>query len=198
MATLYNSLEARKMVWPTMSYEAVWKTLEEIIIELRKKGVETPPNIMNDLKSAKTLMNLLATSGSDHGEAAPKIEQYLGSVEAYAITKAQKKFPTARIDTWLKRIETSSCDTCQTCQTCTVENEKTEKAETKFVTGVPRDQKWIRVNPLNSLPTEKLKQLAQETQLSFREEQSGHLIIHGNPENIKTFVKKMTQQTTKK
>lgn len=177
-----------------MSYEAVWKTLEEIIIELRKKGVETPPNVMNDLKSAKILMNLLTTAGSDHREAAPKIEQYLGSVEAYAITEAQEKFPPARIDTWLKRIDTAACGTCQTC---TAESSKTEKAETKFVIGVPRDQKWIRVNPLDSLPAEKVKQLAQETQLSFREEQNGHLIVHGKPENIKQFVKKMTEQTAK-
>ena len=38
-----------------MGYAAVWKFLEEIIIELRKKGVETPAAVMNDLKSAKVL-----------------------------------------------------------------------------------------------------------------------------------------------
>ena len=178
-----------------MGYEAVWKVLEEIVIELRKKGVETPPNVMNDLKSAKILMNVLATSESDRGEAAPKIEEYLGSVEAYIVTEAQKFFPPAHIDTWLKRIETANCGTCPTC---TVETAKTEKAETTFITGVPRDQKWIRVKPLTNLPAEKLKQLTEETKLSFREEQDGHLIIHGNPENLKKFVKKMTEQTTKK
>lgn len=172
-----------------MSYEAVWKILEGIIVELRKKGVETPLNVMHDLKSAKILMNVLATSESDRGEAALKIEEYLGSVEAYLVTEAQKHFPPTRIDRWLKRIETA---TCSTCPTCTV-----EKAETKFITGVRRDQKWIRVKPFTNLPAGKLKQLAEETNLSFREEQDGYLIIHGNPENIKNFVKKMTEQTAK-
>jgi len=59
-----------------MSYEAVWKVLEEIIIELRKKGVATPPNVMNDLKSAKVLMKVLDASERDRGDTAPKIEQY--------------------------------------------------------------------------------------------------------------------------
>ena len=177
-----------------MGYKDVWKVLEEIIIELRKKGVDTPPHIMNDLKSAKILMNVLATPGSDRGEAAPKIEQYLVSVEAYLVTEAQKTMPPARIDTWLKRIEIA---TCGTCPTCTVENAKTIKTETIFVTGVPRDQKWIRVNPLDRLHSEKEKEFAEETNLSFREEQDGHLIVHGNSENIKKFVKKMTVQTAR-
>jgi hypothetical protein len=178
-----------------MGYEAVWKVLEEIIIELRKKGVETPQSVMSDLKSAKVLMNVLGVSERDRGEAVPKIEQYLGSVEAYLVTEAQKTFPPARIDAWLRRIEEASCDTCQTCGVAT---EKTEKAEAKFVTGVPRDQKWIRVEPLTSLPAEKLKQLAEETSLSFREEKDGHLVVHGSAENIKNFVKIMTEQTAKK
>ena len=177
-----------------MGYEAVWKVLEEIVIELRKKGVATPPNVMNDLKSAKILMKVLDASERDRGETAPKIEQYLGSVEAYIVTEAQKIFPPARIDMWLKRIEEASCDTCQTCR---LKSEKTEKSETNFVTGVPRDQKWIRVKPLTNLPSEKLKQLAEETNLSFREEKGGLLTVHGSAENIKKFVEKMSKQASK-
>ncbi len=177
-----------------MGYEAVWKVLEEIIIELRKKGVTTPQRIMNDLKSAKVLMKIMDASEKDRGETAPKIEQYLGSVEAYVITEAQKTFAPSRIDAWLRRIEEASCDTCQTC---VVPTETKEKTEAKFITGLPRDQKWIRVEPLASLPAEKLKQLAGETSLSFREETDGHLTVYGSAENIKNFVKKMTEQTAK-
>jgi len=177
-----------------MDYEAVWKVLEEIVIELRKKGVETPANVMNDLKSAKILMKVLDVSERDQGETAPKIEQYLGSVEAYLVTEAQKAFPPARIDAWLRRIEEANYEMCQTC---IMKSEKAEKAETKFVTGVPRDQKWIRVEPLANLPAEKLKQLAEETDLSFREEKGGRLIVHGSIEDIKQFVKKMIAQTSK-
>jgi len=177
-----------------MGYEAVWKVLEEIVIELRKKDLETPSNVMNDLKSAKILMKVLEASESDRGETAPKIEQYLGSVEAYLVTEAQKTFPPARIDAWLRRIEEANCDICQTC---TAETAKTEKTETHFITGIPLDQKWIRGKPLTNLPAGKLKQLAEESSLSVREEQDGHLIIHGKPESIKRFVKKMIEQPVK-
>jgi hypothetical protein len=177
-----------------MGYEAVWKVLEEIVVELRKKGVATPQRVMNDLKSAKVLMKIMDASEKDRGETAPKIEQYLGSVEAYLVTEAQKTFAPARIDQWLRRLEEASCDICQTCG---VPTETKKKAETKFITGLPRDQKWIRVEPLASLPVEKLKQLAGETSLSFREETDRHLTVYGSAENIRAFVKKMTEQTAK-
>jgi hypothetical protein len=177
-----------------MGYEAVWKVLEDIIIELRKKGVATPPRVMNDLKSAKVLMKIMDASDKDRGETAPKIEQYLGSLEAYLVTEAQKIFAPARIDEWLRRLEEASCDTCQTCR---VESEVKGKVESKFITGVPRDQKWIRVEPLASLPAEKLKQLAEETSLSFREEKDGHLVVYGSAEKIKKFIKKMTEQASR-
>jgi hypothetical protein len=177
-----------------MGYEAVWKVLEDIMIELRKKGVATPPKVMDDLKSAKVLMKIMDASERDRGETAPKIEQYLGSVEAYLVTEAQKTFTPARIDEWLRSLEEASCDTCQTCS---VNSEVKRKVVSKFITGVPRDQKWIRVEPLASLPAEKLKHLAGETSLSFREEKDGHLTVYGSAENIKKFIKKITEQTAK-
>jgi hypothetical protein len=41
-----------------MSHVAKSKILEEIIIEIRKKGLEIPPNVMSNLKSARTLMKV--------------------------------------------------------------------------------------------------------------------------------------------
>ena len=174
-----------------MGYSETWKILEEIIIDLRKKGFTTPENVMGDLKSAKTLIRLIDAANEGKGEIGPKIEQYMASVEAHVITKAQKCFPPKRIDEWLRRLQDSSCDLC-------VGRPKTEtKEETRFIAGLPRDQKWVRLTPINSLPTEKLKQLAHETNLTVKPEKDAHLIVYGKAEDIKQFIKKMTQQTSK-
>jgi hypothetical protein len=167
-----------------MGYMSVWKILEEIIIEFRKKGFTIPQNIMNDLKSAKVMITIMGVDES-RGETAPKIEQYLGSVEAYLVTEAQKTFAPKRIDEWLKRIEEATGDVCA--------REKEEEA--KFVSGVPRDQKWIRVKPLDSVPLKKLEQLAEETSLSSRVQEDGRLVVYGKSEDIREFVKKMTAIT---
>ncbi|MCW4046142.1 MAG: DUF2096 domain-containing protein [Candidatus Bathyarchaeota archaeon] len=173
-----------------MTHLATSKILEEIIIEFRKQGLSVPPKVLTDLKSARVLMTVEATQQKGTGDASMKIDEYLSSVEAYLITEAQKKFPPEKIDEWLRRLDAASYDTCGVCV-------PKEKDESKFITGVPRDQKWIRVEPLSSLPAEKLKQLAAETNLSVREEKDGHLTVYGNEEDIKRFVKKMTEQAAK-
>jgi hypothetical protein len=169
-----------------MGYMSVWKILEEIIIEFRKKGLTIPQNVMNDLKSAKVMITILGVDES-RGETAPKIEQYLGSVEAYLVTEAQKTFAPTRIDEWLRRLEEATADTC----------ESRKEEETKFISGVPRDQKWIRVKPIDSIPLKKLEQLAEETSLSSRIQEDGRLVVYGKPEDIREFVKKMTAITNK-
>ena len=174
-----------------MGHSETWKILEEIIIELRKKGYNTPEKVMSDLKSAKTMIRLVNATEEGRGEIGPKIEQYMASVEAYVITEAQKCFPPERIDEWLNRLQDSSCDVCAS-------QPKTEdKEETRFIAGLPRDQKWLRVTPISSLPAEKLKQLADETNLTVKTEKDTHLIAYGKAEDIKQFIKKMTKQASK-
>jgi hypothetical protein len=175
-----------------VGYSENWKILEEIIIEFRKKSLPVPENVMSDLKSAKTLIKLMDSDSRGQGEIAPKVEQYLSSVEAYVVTEAQKSFPPERIDEWLRRLSGSSCDVCagQAKPAATEE-------EHRFVPGVPRDQKWVRVTPIASLPEAKLEQLAKESGLSTKVEKDGHLIIHGTSEGIRDFVKRMTAQASK-
>jgi hypothetical protein len=170
-----------------MSHVAKSKILEEIIIELRKKGLEIPPNVMSDLKSARTLMKVEKVDPKGHGETEPKIDQYISSVEAYAITEASKLFPGEKVDKWLTALNLASCDSCVIIEE--------PKEEMRFIPGVPRDQKWIRVEPITSLPIEKLEKMATENKLGFKREKDGHLIVYGTDENVKIFVKKMTAQT---
>jgi hypothetical protein len=169
-----------------MGYLAIWKVLEEVITEFRKKQLPIPERVMNDLKAAITMIKIV-NADSGHGENSLKIEEYLGTVEAYLVTEAQKHFAAESIDNWLKRLEIANCETCE---------ENTE--ESRFVAGVPRDQKWIRVEPLTNLPVKKLKQLARETNLTIVLQKDGRIVVYGQAEDLKEFVKKMTTQAGKK
>jgi hypothetical protein len=168
-----------------MGHLAVWKVLEEMIIEFRKKGLPIPATVMNDLKSARTMIKIVNADAS-RSETVQKAEEYLGNVEAYLVTEAQKKFAPEYIDDWLRRLGEAGCEVCE---------EKRE--ESRFISGLPCDQKWIRVEPLASLPLEKLKQLAKETNLSTSLQKNGRLLVYGKAEDIKEFVKKMTGETCK-
>jgi hypothetical protein len=169
-----------------MGYTATWRILEDIIIELRKKGVTIPPDVMTDLKSAKLMINISQAEGST-GEITQKVEEYLANVEGYLITEAEKTFGSERVDEWLRRLEAASCEVCEV-----------KEEENKYISGVPRDQKWIRVEPIQSLPPERLKQLAQELNLTVNPQKDGRLVVYGQPEDIKEFLKKMTAEAIKK
>ncbi len=41
-----------------MSHTATWKVLEDLMIELRKKGSTLPLNVINDLRSAKLMIKI--------------------------------------------------------------------------------------------------------------------------------------------
>ena len=164
---------------------AVWKVLEEICIEFRRKSVTVPQNVMDDLKSAKSLINIMQADMPGHIEANQKIAEYLGSVEAYLVSEAPKTFPPQTIENWLTQIEKANHTTC---------TEET-KAEPQFRSRMPRNQKWIRIEPLANLPIDKLEALATESKLSFCKEPDGQLVIYGNAESVKEFIKKATTQT---
>jgi hypothetical protein len=165
-----------------MGYLAVWKVLEEMILEFRKRGITIPVEVMDNLKSARTMIKILKADPS-RGEAMQKIEEYISNVESYLISEGQKKFGVEYVDKWLKRLEEAS-----------MRIPDLEEEETRFVPGLPREQKWIRVKPSSELPIEKLKLLAKELNLLCELQGDGYLLVYGEDKCLKEFVKKMAKK----
>lgn len=169
-----------------MSHAATWKILEDLMIELKKKGATIPPTVINDLRSAK-LMIKISESADNTGALSQKVDEYLGNIESSLITEAQKILGTEIIDRWLKLLEDA---------TAQISDEKIE--ENKFITNVPRDQKWIRIEPISNLSTARIEQIAKESDLSVNPQKDGRLVVYGQQEGIRDFLKKITLETTKK
>ena len=174
-----------------MGYTATWKILEELMLDMHKKGAYVPSNVINDLRSAKLMIKISESPGAK-GEQAIKVDEYLGNVESVLLAEAQKTLGSEYVDRWLKRIDEASviCETCQPTPT------KTE--EDKFITGVPRDQKWVRVENNVTLTCERIESIAKETGLQVHPQKDGRLVVYGQPENLKAFLKKKTAETRKK
>jgi len=162
-----------------MGYLAAWKVLEEMVTDFRKRGISVPAQIMNDLRSAKTLINVLKADPS-RVDTSQKIEEYLLKVESYIVSEGQNIFGTEYVEGWLKRLDEASKKVYEE-----------EEEEKRFISGVPRELKWIRVKPSAELPTEKLKVLAERSNLSYNVQNDGCLLVYGEDERIKEFVKKM-------
>jgi hypothetical protein len=166
---------------------AYWKILEEMTIELKKKDVAIPENILGDLRSAKSMIKLHCTQAIGAGDVIQKAEELTANVEAYLVTEGQKLLGSEKIDLWLRRLEEANAEVCE---------EPT--AENKFVTGVPRDQKWVRVEPIETLTKERVLQMAKEQKLMVKSQNDGRLVVYGQNEDIKIFLKKMTSEASTK
>jgi len=163
-----------------MGYAATWKVLEGIIAEFREKSVTVPLEIMEDLRSARTMIRMMK-NGACNEETIRKIEHYLINLESYLVSEGQKMFSAKHVDEWLNRLSEASRN---------VADEGEE--ETRFVPGIPREQKWIRVKPSTELPVDKLVTLATELTLSCKILADDSLLIYGEDEQVKAIIKRMT------
>jgi hypothetical protein len=163
-----------------MGYLAAWKVLEEMITDFRKRGITIPAEIVSSLRHAKTLINVLGADPT-RLDTSQKVEERLLSIESYLVSEGQKKLGKGYAENWLKRLNEAGSKVVEE-----------EEKETRFVSGVPREQKWIRVKPSAELPVEGIKALADELCLSFNLQSDGCLLVYGEDRSIKDFVKKMT------
>lgn len=173
-----------------MGHEEVWKILDSLIVEFRKRGETVPISVIEDLRSAKTLMQVLRADPK-HIENVPSIEMYLGNVESYLVFEAHKKFGVEFAEDWMKKLREAR-------KTIRASSEKTAEPASKFVSGVPRDQKWMRVQISNDTPKNAIERLAVECGLSTKMQPDGYVLVYGDDSKIKLFIQKTGEKLQRK
>jgi len=164
-------------------YEAVWRALESLIREFRKKGIEVPPFVMDDLRSAKTLIEVLKMDTTAE-KTAERAETYLKNVEAYLLSIAEEKLGPEEATKWARKID-------EAWKTLPGLREE----EMRFAVGMPRDQKWVRIRIEEPLKKEEIVRMAEEEGLSWRvDEKKGYLTLYGEDERIKNLIKRIAEQ----
>ena len=162
---------------------ASWKVLEDMLIDLKKKGVIIPENILADLRYAKSMIKLHCTQALGTGDVLQKAEELTANVEAYLVTEGQKIFGSEKVNQWLRTLEEANAEACEE-----------PGSENKFITGVPRDQKWVRVEAVKNLSAKRIEEIARKLDLEIKLQKDEKMIVFGQQEKIKEFIKKMTQE----
>lgn len=165
-----------------MGYGEAWKVLADLVIELRRSGESIPTTIMNDLRSAKTMIQIMKADPS-HVENLPRIATYMESVESYLISAMNRKFGSDHADQWIKKLEDARRA-----------SEKREEATSRFVPGLPRGKHWVRVQISEALTKSDIKKLANKNKLYSKMQKNGYVLIYGDVEKVKVFVKKMAEK----
>lgn len=165
-----------------MGYGEAWKVLADLITELRRRGETIPPHVMNDLRAAKTMIKILKADPT-HLENLPRIETYMESVESSLIFMIQEKFGPDHVEQWIKKLEDARRAP-----------EEEEEAAPRFVPGLPRGKHWVRVQVSEDMSKNDVKRLAKENKLSSKMQKNGYMLVYGDVEKVKLFVKKMAEK----
>jgi hypothetical protein len=167
-----------------MGYEELWKALADLLTELRRKSENIPTEIMNNLRSAKTMIQILKVDPS-HTENLLKVEMYLGNLEPRLLRMAQDKIAPQGIEQWMKKFEKARGNVY----------EKKRVVDSKFVQGLPRSEQWIRIQISEDRPQEDIERMADENELSYRMQENGYMLVYGNSENLKSYIKKIRKKS---
>jgi hypothetical protein len=167
-----------------MGYEELWKALADLLTELRKRGEAIPTETMEDLRSAKTMIQVLK-AGPTRTENITRIETYLENVESYLIFAAQNKFGPEFAERWMRKISRARRKAYE---------EKEVKVPSRFVPGLPKGKRWVRIQVSEDTPKEYIENLAQENGLSCRMQENEYMLVYGDDEKIKSLVKKMAKR----
>jgi len=165
-----------------MDYAAKWKVLADLLKELQARGEKIPAHIINDLRAAKVMIQVLEAD-SAHTENVSRVDTYLNNVEAYAILTLER-CGTETIVEWLNRIK----------DTKTAKKKEQKREVSKFAAGVPRDKKWMRIQVSENTPIEEVKRLAGEAGLTCKLQKNGYMLVHGNEKDIKNLVKQLAER----
>jgi len=166
-----------------MGYLDAWKVVEEMIIDLRGKGVLIPSETMTELQSAKTLIHVLEADSSQ-ADVTEKIDKCLFDMESYIMSKGQMVFGPEYVEKWFGRLDQAK------------EAPEGTKLEPKSLPNVPRGAKWIRINP-SSVSVDESKKFADELHLSCIVQDEGFLLVQGEDAQLRELIKKMASKYEK-
>lgn len=168
-----------------MGIDESWETLADLITELRKHGESIPSNVMEDLRAAKTMIKVFEADPG-HAEHIPTIEMLLANIESYLISTAQEKLGEKFVDEWMEKLKEAR----------RVAPAREMEPASRFVPGLPRGQHWVRVKVSEETPQTYISSLAEESGLSFRKQKDDYMLVYGDSEKLKLFVKKTAEKFT--
>ncbi|MEM2342010.1 MAG: DUF2096 family protein [Candidatus Bathyarchaeia archaeon] len=163
-----------------MNWEARWRILSDVITDLRGGGEIVPPKIINDLRSAKVMLEIIKVNSS-HPENISRLEECLSNVETYVLSVAKSKFGEEYVNNILRRL-------------CELEVERAEfEIQVRFHPNLPRGEKWVRIQPTGAVTFKDIEESAKRFGLKFRVERDGYVLVYGEDEKLKSFVKRLAE-----
>jgi len=170
------------MMW---NYYAVWKALEELMGDLKEKGIEIPAGFLTKLKAVHGNINILKADPT-YEDTMEQVEEQLNNLEGQLIYLAENGVSPEYADEWIAKVKEAR------------ESESEIPRAKPFSPGVPRAHYWIRLTIGDIIDRDELEKMTLEQDLSIKEEGADTVIVHGERSKVKALVKEITLKTREK
>ena len=170
--------------------EQIWWVLVRLFGDMTRKGVNVNPEYARDLRNCRTLINFVRT------HACPDCD----------IELANKRLPELRYS--LEQVKqdlvtTALCVSEGYARDWIDEIDRAERGELKespstgptFIHGLPKDDGtgWTRVTLPRPIEKEKAEEISKQLGVSVEQENSIHLVVHGEKEAVRKAVEMLYQ-----
>ena len=170
--------------------EQIWWVLVRLFGDMTRKGVNVNPEYARDLRNCRTLINFVRT------HACPDCD----------IELANKRLPELRYS--LEQVKqdlvtTALCVSEGYARDWIDEIDRAERGELKetpstgptFIHGLPKDDGtgWTRVTLPRPIEKERAEEISKQLGVSVEQENSIHLVVHGEKEAVRKAVEMLYQ-----
>ena len=159
------------------------RVLDELVLELKGKGIKIPGHTVDELKSGRSLASICARQPED-GDSCVEAMIALENAEMNLLALADVNFGKEAAEAWQLKIKTAYLD--QSLQ-------PSKPAASRIASGVPRGEYWIRLQSDYLGSIDGARDLLNDAPLSAVRQDDDFILIYGRKEDVSEFLSRVRE-----
>ncbi|MDI9615247.1 DUF2096 domain-containing protein [Methanothermobacter sp.] len=167
----------------TLPVEQTWFVLVELLTDLRKKDVDVPVEITEDIRLVRTSINFYKsdTENPEMIRELKRINDMLNSIQEKLLELAESVAPDYP-DEWIEKLKRASRGE---------EVHKPPETKSRFIVGAPPGFAAARVHLKEPIAEDRVQDIAETHSLIIEFEEDDLLAVYGDSEDIKKGLKEI-------
>ena len=163
--------------------EQTWLVLVDLLTDLKKKGVDVPKKINENIRLIKTSINFYKSDPThpDTIKELKRINDSINSIQNILMDLAENVGENYYHE-WLEKLKKASLGK---------EVYKTHETKSRFIVGAPPGFQAARINLKEPLAEDRVQEIAEEYSLIIEFEKDSVIAIYGDSKNVKNGLKEI-------
>jgi hypothetical protein len=167
----------------SLPVEQTWLVLVELLTDLRRRKVEIPKKVTNDIRLAKSTINFYKVDPTDpeRSNETGRIHEFLTTVQVSLMDLAVLQGEDYA-DMWMEKLRKASRGE---------EVYPVRESKNRFVIGAPPGFSMVRLNFKAPLAEDRVQEIAEYHNVIIEFEDDRLIAVYGSPENLKASLKEL-------